>query len=109
MDAADTACFGVPPPRQNHTQVKTVRPRDIRPKNIFLTSNGNIKLGSFKSSKLLEDQVAYASTLINSAYYMTPELLEGKQYDCKVDLWAFGCVLYEVCWLKPLKTAVNLA
>lgn len=40
---------------------------------------------------------------------MTPELMEGKRYDIKVDMWAFGCVLYEVCWLKPLVNMVNLA
>jgi len=35
--------------------------------------------------------------------------MEGKKYDCKVDMWAFGCVLYEVCWLKPLINVVNMA
>ena len=53
--------------------------------------------------------MSYANTLINSSYYMTPELMEGKKYDCKVDIWAFGCVLYETCWLKPLINVTNLA
>lgn len=35
--------------------------------------------------------------------------MEGKKYDIKVDMWAFGCVLYEVCWLKPLVNVINLA
>lgn len=84
-------------------------PRDIRPKNIFLNSTGNIKLGSFKTSKVLEAEVSYARTLINSSYYLTPEVLEGKKYDQKVDIWAFGCVLYEVCSLRPLVNVINLA
>ena len=40
---------------------------------------------------------------------MTPELMEGRKYDNKVDLWAFGCVLYETCCLKPLVNVTNLA
>ena len=35
--------------------------------------------------------------------------MEGKKYDCKVDIWAFGCVLYETCWLKPLINVLNMA
>lgn len=38
--------------------------------------------------------MSYAQTLINSPYYMAPELLEGRNYDCKVDIWAFGCVIF---------------
>ena len=83
--------------------------RDIRPSNIFLTSNGNLKIGSFKTSKLLEEEMGYAQTLINSPYYMTPELLEGKEYDNKVDIWAFGCVLYEICALQQPINLINLS
>ena len=82
--------------------------RDIRPRNIFLTAAGNIKLGSFKVSKLLEEQASYAHTLINSPYYMTPELLEARAYDQKVDIWAFGCVLFEICSLKPPLTLASV-
>ena len=50
----------------------------------------------------------YAQTMINSSYYMTPELMEGKRYDGKVDIWAFGCVVYETCALKPLINVQNM-
>lgn len=35
--------------------------------------------------------------------------MQGKKYDCKVDIWALGCVLYEMCTLKPLLNTLNLA
>jgi serine/threonine protein kinase len=38
--------------------------------------------------------------VIGTPYYMSPEILESKPYDFKSDLWALGCVLYEIASLK---------
>lgn len=58
---------------------KKIMHRDIRPENIFLTSLGNVKLGSFRSSKvsIMEMQMFYnefdlSATVIGSPYYMAP-------------------------------------
>lgn len=40
------------------------------------------------------------SQVIGTPYYMSPEILESKPYDFKSDLWALGCVLYEITSLK---------
>ena len=53
MDASNSPCFIISTSLQNHTQVILHLFRDIKPKNIFLTSNGNLKLGSFRASKQL--------------------------------------------------------
>jgi NIMA (never in mitosis gene a)-related kinase len=108
VDAADHTRHLVSASLEDYSQVLDLTRRDIRPKNIFLTANGNIKLGSFKASKVLEAEVSYAQTFLNSPYYMTPELMEGKAYDCKVDIWAFGCVLFEACSLRPSFKKSNL-
>lgn len=39
----------------------------------------------------------FASTLVGTPYYLSPELCEGKPYNEKSDIWAVGVVLYECC------------
>ncbi|ORX97721.1 kinase-like protein [Basidiobolus meristosporus CBS 931.73] len=76
--------------------------RDLKPDNIFLDSDCNIKLGDFGLSRVLDDPATmFAKTYVGTPYYMSPELINGQPYDAKSDIWALGCVLYEICALKP--------
>ena len=43
----------------------------------------------------------FANTCIGTPYYMSPELFKNKPYSYKSDVWALGCVLYELTCLKP--------
>nr|XP_026486067.1 serine/threonine-protein kinase Nek8-like [Vanessa tameamea] len=72
--------------------------RDLKAENILLTgSNGIIvKIGDFGISKMLAS-AKKTSTVIGTPYYLAPELCEGKPYDTKSDIWALGCLLYEMC------------
>ncbi|KAL4710541.1 hypothetical protein ACJJTC_008943 [Scirpophaga incertulas] len=45
--------------------------------------------------KLIEQQKT--STVIGTPFYLAPELCEGELYDTKSDIWALGCLLYEMC------------
>lgn len=81
--------------------------RDLKANNIFLSSGGILKLGDFGISKALGEQQA-ARTMVGTPYYMSPEILKGKLYDSKTDVWALGCVLYEMCSLKKAFEAGNL-
>ncbi|XP_039601785.1 serine/threonine-protein kinase Nek3 [Polypterus senegalus] len=74
--------------------------RDIKSKNIFLTSDGTIKLGDFGSACILNSSKAYACSYVGTPYYVSPEIWENKPYNNKSDVWALGCVLYELCTLK---------
>ncbi|KAK3282308.1 hypothetical protein CYMTET_9951 [Cymbomonas tetramitiformis] len=74
--------------------------RDLKTQNVFLTKEGNIKLGDFGIARVLNAPVEMAMTVIGTPYYMSPEIMESKPYDFKSDLWAFGCVLYELTSLK---------
>ncbi|KAI0743641.1 kinase-like domain-containing protein [Daedaleopsis nitida] len=74
--------------------------RDLKPDNVFLDENSNVKLGDFGLSKALA-QASFANTYVGTPYYMSPELMQEKAYDSKSDIWSLGCLIYELCALKP--------
>uniref|UniRef100_A0A3P8SXI7 non-specific serine/threonine protein kinase n=1 Tax=Amphiprion percula TaxID=161767 RepID=A0A3P8SXI7_AMPPE len=83
-----------------HIHDKRVLHRDLKSKNIFLTDNGTIKLGDFGSACILNSSKAYAHTYVGTPYYVAPEIWDNKPYNNKSDVWALGCVLYELCTLR---------
>ena len=70
--------------------------RDLKALNIFLTKNLDIKIGDFGVAKILT-QTGFAKTLIGTPYYLSPELCDEQPYNDKSDVWALGCILYELC------------
>jgi len=75
--------------------------RDLKSSNIFLCQGRRrILIGDFGISKVLESTVAFARTTIGTPYYLSPEICLEKPYDWKSDIWALGCVLYEICALR---------
>src|ERR1700712_3913013 len=58
--------------------------------------SGLIQLGDFGISKALTGSHDFAQTCIGTPYYMSPELFKNKPYNHKSDVWALGCVLYEL-------------
>ena len=59
-----------------------------------------IKLGDFGIAKIMDSTTEYAKTCIGTPYYLSPEVWENKPYTAKSDIWALGCVLYELATLK---------
>lgn len=75
--------------------------RDLKTSNIFLTEKDwTIKLGDFGISRVLEGTTEAAVTIVGTPYYMSPEVCRSEPYNWKSDIWAIGCVLYELCMLK---------
>ena len=73
----------------------------MKPENIFLTEEYNIKIGDFGVSKQLKNINEYAQTYTGTIVYMAPELInDKKKYNNKVDSWSLGCILYELCTLN---------
>ena len=82
--------------------------RDLKTQNIFLTSKNNIRLGDFGIARVLDGTSELAMTVVGTPYSMSPEVCENKAYDYKSDIWALGCILYELCVLKHAFDANNL-
>ena len=73
--------------------------RDIKPENIFINKDYIIKIGDFGVSKQVSDHIK-AVTDIGTEIYYAPERIENGEYDDKVDIWALGCIIYELCTLR---------
>ncbi|PIO26975.1 Serine/threonine-protein kinase Nek9 [Aquarana catesbeiana] len=81
--------------------------RDIKTLNIFLTKANLIKLGDYGLAKQLGSEFSMAETCVGTLYYMSPELCQGVKYSFKSDIWAVGCVLYELLTLTRTFDATN--
>lgn len=68
----------------------------MQPANIFLTTDGTIKVGDLGLSREMSDETMQAYSKVGTPLYMSPEVLKGDGYDFKSDIWSIGCLLYEV-------------
>ncbi|XP_061107039.1 serine/threonine-protein kinase 3-like [Conger conger] len=84
-----------------HVHENNILHRDIMPQNIYLDKYGKIRLGDFGVAKTLERSSSCAHTNVGTFHYQSPERVEGMPYNSKSDMWALGCVLYELCELQP--------
>src|SRR5208282_2587093 len=85
--------------------------RDLKPANVKVTSDDAVKVLDFGLAKAIEGDASsmdiatsptmsrmatLAGVLLGTAAYMSPEQAKGKAVDRRADIWAFGCVLYEM-------------
>ncbi|XP_038051792.1 serine/threonine-protein kinase Nek6-like [Patiria miniata] len=82
--------------------------RDLKAQNVFLTKKNMLKLGDFGIARTLEHTIDKASTCVGTPCYLSPELCQDIPYNNKSDLWALGCLLFEMCAFAPAFDANNL-
>src|SRR5919199_544427 len=78
--------------------------RDIKPGNVMLTQTGQVKVMDFGIARALASGVAtmtQTSAVIGTAQYLSPEQARGEAVDARSDVYATGCVLYELLTGHP--------
>jgi len=82
-----------------HAHKNKIIHRDLRPSNIIVSEEGQVKITDFGTSAWLQD-VPYATTRIGSPPYMAPEQFMGKATYAS-DIYSMGCILYEMLVGQP--------
>jgi serine/threonine protein kinase len=75
--------------------------RDMKPQNILLCKDNKVKLCDFGFARAMSVETMVLTSIKGTPLYMSPELVEDRPYDHNSDLWALGCILYEINYGTP--------
>ncbi len=89
-----------------YVHYKRILHRDLKTQNIFITKT-LVKIGDFGIAKVMEGSLTAASTFIGTPYYMSPEACQNQPYSYQSDVWALGCILYEMCALQQARAIIG--
>ncbi|MFL5254373.1 MAG: protein kinase domain-containing protein, partial [Rhodopila sp.] len=70
--------------------------RDIKPANILIAAGGSVKILDFGISRIVVPDIQQSASLVGTPSYMAPEQCRGEAVDGRSDLFAVGCVMFEL-------------
>ena len=90
-----------------YLHVNKIIHRDLKIANVMV---GDFKsyIGDFGTCNILPENKYFTSTCIGTPYYLSPEIIEGDNYNTKVDIYSLGCMLCEIFYKKPPYTGANI-
>lgn len=83
-----------------HMHNRRMMHRDLKPHNIFIAGDGNLKLGDLGLSRYFSSRTLQAMSTVGTPCYMSPECIKGHPYEFSSDIWSLGCLLYELLTLR---------
>ena len=95
-----------------YLQTKEIMHRDLKPQNIMLDSNYNVKVIDFGDARRIneppveEEEIQgsqyekggrqRADTFVGTVNYLSPEVINMSEQTCAIDIWALGCMLFKM-------------
>lgn len=87
---------------------KNIYHRDLKPDNILINSDGNIKICDFTYTKQFDSGEILNATICGTPYYMAPELFTHGKYDKLSDIWSLGLIMYQYIYGEPAFKVDNI-
>ncbi len=86
----------------SHAHSRRIVHRDLKPSNLIWTKDKQVKLMDFGLARAYQDTVGKVQTrAAGTPYYMAPEQIRGEAVSPRTDIYALGCVLYEILCNRP--------
>jgi serine/threonine protein kinase len=82
--------------------------RDIKPTNIMLTRDGDVKIGDFGIAQSLRDDATHVLGMMGSPRYMSPEQIQDQALTVQTDLYSLGVVMFELLTGQPPFSSTSL-
>lgn len=80
---------------------KQIVHRDLTSNNIMLSESDKVTITDFGLAKILESDRSKMQSVVGTMFYSCPEIIKNEPYNEKADIWALGCILYEMCCFEP--------